>query len=58
MVRAGGAINVADGVNYNDRNYLGTFPWLALPWSSYNQGHGTPTPCWPGAVDRRARLVP
>lgn len=35
---------VSDGVDYNDKNYLGSFPWLALPWQGYAQGHGKPTP--------------
>ena len=36
--------SVSDGVNYNDATYPGQFPYLALPWNSYNQGHGSPTP--------------
>jgi Domain of unknown function (DUF4331) len=35
---------VSDGVSYNDKNYLGSLPWLALPWQGYAQGHGKPTP--------------
>lgn len=35
---------VKDGVDYNDRNYLSSTPWLALPWSGDTQGHGKPTP--------------
>jgi hypothetical protein len=34
---------VADGVAYNDVNYLSSFPYAALPWASTN-GHGKPTP--------------
>lgn len=37
-------LKIADGVTRNDRNYLGAFPWLALPWNSYNEGHGKTTP--------------
>jgi hypothetical protein len=33
-----------DGVDYNDRNFLTTMPWLPLPWQSYDEGHGKPTP--------------
>ncbi|WP_224366466.1 DUF4331 domain-containing protein [Hyalangium versicolor] len=35
---------VSDGVDYNDRNYLTTTPWLALPWSGDKEGHGRTTP--------------
>ena len=35
---------VADGVDYNDKNFLPTMPWLALPWQGYDQGHGKATP--------------
>jgi hypothetical protein len=35
---------VSDGVDYNDRNYLTTTPWLALPWAGDSQGHGKATP--------------
>jgi hypothetical protein len=35
---------VSDGVDYNDANYLTESPWLALPWSGSDQGHGKATP--------------
>ena len=35
---------VADGVNKNDKNYLTTFPYLALPWRGEDQGHGKNAP--------------
>jgi hypothetical protein len=34
---------VSDGVDHNDTNYPGTFPYLALPWRGFDQGHGKPT---------------
>jgi hypothetical protein len=39
-----GAIPVGDGVDYNDKNYLETFPWLACPHQGLNEGHGGATP--------------
>lgn len=35
---------VSDGVDYNDKNFLSAFPYLAAPWTGYHQGHGKPTP--------------
>ncbi|MFO0576692.1 MAG: DUF4331 domain-containing protein [Polyangia bacterium] len=35
---------VKDGVDYNDKPFLTTIPWLPLPWQGYNEGHGKPTP--------------
>ena len=35
---------VTDGVQYNDRAYLNTFPYLPLPHRGFDQGHGRPTP--------------
>jgi hypothetical protein len=40
LVVSGGAIPVSDGVNHNDTNYLSSFPWQALPWEGFAQGHG------------------
>jgi hypothetical protein len=40
LVVSGGAIPVSDGVNHNDKNFLTTFPWQALPWEGFAQGHG------------------
>jgi hypothetical protein len=31
---------ISDGVSKNDKNYPGTFPYLALPWEGATQGHG------------------
>jgi hypothetical protein len=35
---------VTDGVNHNDKNLLGVFPWLALPWQGFDEGHGANAP--------------
>jgi hypothetical protein len=35
---------VTDGVDYNDKALPQAFPWLALPWEGYGQGHGKTTP--------------
>jgi hypothetical protein len=39
-----GATPISDGVDYNDKPFLTTFPFLALPWQGYDEGHGKPTP--------------
>ena len=39
-----GAVAVSDGVNSNDKNYLTSFPYLALPWEGARQGHGKAAP--------------
>jgi hypothetical protein len=39
-----GTIAVKDGVDYNDKNYLTSFPYLATPWEGFSQGHGKATP--------------
>jgi hypothetical protein len=50
----GGACKLGDGVNHNDTNYPGAFPYLATPWRGWDEGHGgaqlvAPTPSF-GAV--------
>jgi len=35
---------ISDGVDYNDKPFLTSFPFLALPWQGSNEGHGKPTP--------------
>jgi len=35
---------ISDGVDYNDATFLPEFPFLALPWQGFDQGHGKPTP--------------
>lgn len=44
LIVSGGALPISDGVDYNDKNYLREFPWLALPHQGLNEGHGAPTP--------------
>jgi hypothetical protein len=39
-----GMIPISDGVNHNDKPFLSTFPYLALPWEGFSQGHGKPAP--------------
>ena len=41
---AGKPAPVKDNVDYNDAAYLDTMPFLPLPWSGFDQGHGRPTP--------------
>ncbi|GAC1347279.1 MAG: DUF4331 domain-containing protein [Myxococcales bacterium] len=35
---------IQDGVDYNDKPFLTAFPWLALPWDGFAEGHGKTTP--------------
>jgi hypothetical protein len=35
---------VSDGVDYNDKDFLPTMPFLAAPHRGFDEGHGTPTP--------------
>jgi hypothetical protein len=44
LVLSGGALAIADGVNHNDRDFLSNFPWQALPWEGFSQGHGKVAP--------------
>jgi len=37
-----GPLPVGDGVSANDKPYLLTQPYLALPWEGYTDGHGQP----------------
>jgi Domain of unknown function (DUF4331) len=37
-------IPISNGVEYNDATFLTDFPFLALPWQGFDQGHGKPTP--------------
>ena len=39
-----GTIPISDGVDHNDKGFLGEFPFLALPWQGFDEGHGKPTP--------------
>jgi hypothetical protein len=42
VILAKGTLAVGDGVNSNDKAYLPSFPFLALPWEGFSQGHGKP----------------
>jgi hypothetical protein len=44
LILTGATSGVGDGVDYNDANFLTTFPFLPKPWSGSDQGHGKPTP--------------
>jgi len=44
VLLAKGTLPVSDGVDYNDKPFLTSFPYLALPWEGYSQGHGKTTP--------------
>jgi hypothetical protein len=35
---------IQDHVDYNDKAFPQKFPWLALPWQGYSEGHGKTTP--------------
>jgi Domain of unknown function (DUF4331) len=37
-------VHISDGVDHNDATFLNEFPFLALPWQGFDQGHGKPTP--------------
>ena len=37
-------VPISDGVDHNDATFLTEFPFLALPWQGFDQGHGKPTP--------------
>jgi hypothetical protein len=37
LILSKGSIAISDNVNENDKNYLTTFPYLALPWEGYSQ---------------------
>ena len=44
VILAGGNLQLGDGVDYNDKDLLTTFPFLPLPHRGFDEGHGTPTP--------------
>jgi len=43
LLAANPAFGISDGVQHNDKNFLTTFPFLALPWRGFDEGHGKPT---------------
>jgi hypothetical protein len=42
LLLTGGLSGITDNVNYNDVNFPGTFPYLALPHEGFSGGHGKP----------------
>lgn len=44
VILAKGMLTIADGVDYNDKNFLKDMPWLPLPHAGFDGGHGKPTP--------------
>ena len=44
VILAAGTLPISDNVNSNDKNFLTEFPYLALPWQGFNEGHGKPAP--------------
>ena len=40
---AKGTLPVSDGAQANDKPYLASFPYLALPHEGFSGGHGMPT---------------
>lgn len=35
---------ISDGVSHNDKSFLVDFPFLALPWQGFDEGHGAAAP--------------
>lgn len=44
LILAGLQLPISDGVDYNDKPFLPTMPFLPLPHRGFDEGHGTPTP--------------
>ena len=44
VVLAKGALTISDGVDYNDKNMLSSFPYLPHPHEGRSEGHGKTTP--------------
>jgi hypothetical protein len=44
VILAGGALNISDGVDYNDKPFLAEMPFLPRPHRGFDEGHGLPTP--------------
>jgi len=40
LILTGGQAPISDGVDRNDKAFLGEFPFLALPWQGFDEGHG------------------
>ena len=43
VILAKGTLTVSDGAQANDKPYLASFPYLALPHEGFSGGHGMPT---------------
>lgn len=43
VLLSGGQLPISDGVDYNDKPFLPTMPFLPLPHQGFDEGHGTPT---------------
>ncbi len=44
LLLTGLQVPISDGVDHNDKTFLNDFPFLALPWQGFDEGHGKPTP--------------
>jgi len=42
LVLTEGQKPISDGVDHNDKTFLSDFPFLALPWQGFDEGHGKP----------------
>ena len=42
LVLTKGQKPISDGVDHNDKTFLSDFPFLALPWQGFDEGHGKP----------------
>jgi hypothetical protein len=42
LVLTKGQAQISDGVSSNDKTFLADFPFLALPWQGFDEGHGKP----------------
>ena len=42
VLLAKGLLTVSDNVDFNDKTFLTTIPYQALPWRGFDQGHGVP----------------
>jgi hypothetical protein len=40
LVLSKGMLTISDGVDHNDKTFLSEFPFLALPWEGFGEGHG------------------
>jgi hypothetical protein len=40
LILTKGQTPISDGVSRNDKSFLSEFPYLALPWQGFDEGHG------------------